>query len=193
MDEFVAGLILTDGLDARDLAELVDSYNDQKRLIGIGQALASERDPDRLVRMILEASMDITGADAGSVFLVEEGPTCCMLRFAWTRTISLHVDYEEFIMPADRNSIAGYVALTGQTLNIADVRDIDSAEPYSFNAAFDKKNGYLTRSMLVVPMRDNKGRVLGVVQLINSKELPGADASTASREIFLYSEHDFLN
>jgi len=191
MDDFVASLSADDGIDSNDIAELIDAYRDQRRLIDIGRALASEKDPDALIRLILEASMDITGADAGSIFLVEDEGDRHLLRFAWTRTHSRELPYEEFVMPADRRSIAGYVALTGATLNLPDVYEIDPAEPYVFNRGFDRDYGYRTRSMLVVPMRDHKGRVLGVVQLINSKEAPGEESDGASDRVMLKDEADF--
>src|SRR5256885_16623897 len=43
------------------------------------------------------------------------------------------------------------------------------ARPFHFNAAFDQQAGYRTRSLITLPMRNGKGEVLGVLQLINCK------------------------
>jgi len=45
--------------------------------------------------------------------------------------------------------------------------------PYRFNPDFDMRNDYVTRSMLVVPMKDREQEVLGVLQLINPMDETG--------------------
>jgi HD-GYP domain-containing protein (c-di-GMP phosphodiesterase class II) len=67
-------------------------------------------------------------------------------------------------------SIAGFVACTKQNLNLQDVHHLPEGAPYSFNTDFDKRNGYCTSSMLVVPMLDHQDEVLGVLQLINATQ-----------------------
>jgi GAF domain-containing protein len=42
--------------------------------------------------------------------------------------------------------------------------------PYKINNSFDRANGYLTRSMLVFPMANHNGEIIGVLQLINRKK-----------------------
>ena len=66
--------------------------------------------------------------------------------------------------------MAGFVALTGETLNIPDVYRIPPEAPYQFNASFDRQAGYRSTSMLVVPLTDTEGQVLGVLQFINRLE-----------------------
>jgi adenylate cyclase len=60
--------------------------------------------------------------------------------------------------------IAGTVFTTGDTINIphayADLR---------FNPSVDKQTGYFTRSMLCVPVKNKKGNVIGVTQVLNKK------------------------
>jgi HD-GYP domain-containing protein (c-di-GMP phosphodiesterase class II) len=64
-------------------------------------------------------------------------------------------------------SLAGYVALSGETLDIPDVYLIPPGRPYSFNRSFDEEMGYRTHSMLVIPMRDHRDKIVGVLQFIN--------------------------
>jgi HD-GYP domain-containing protein (c-di-GMP phosphodiesterase class II) len=170
--------------------ELLDSFEDQRLLIEIGRDLMRERDVDRLLRRILEVSRLMTGADAGSIFLAEDRDGKAMLRFKYSHTVSMQLPYEEFVMPRTVGSVAGYVSLTGHTLNIPDAYALSEDLPYSFNKSFDMAHGYRTRSMLVVPMTDHTGAVVGVIQLLNSKELPqsfGADPD----KIFLRTPDDF--
>ncbi len=156
--------------DSPSYGELLDSFEDQRHLIEIGRDLMRIRDSEKLLRRILEVSRLMTGADAGSIFLAEEIDGNPFLRFKYSHTISMSLPYEEFTMPRTVGSIAGYVSLTGHSLNIEDVYQLPKDLPYSFNKSFDLAHGYRTKSMLAVPMTDHTGAVVGVVQLLNSKE-----------------------
>lgn len=152
-------------------SKLIDLRKDQEDLIRIGRALSIEKDPEKLLRLILQLSKRITGADAGSIFLVEEDEEGRKrLRFKYSHTYSREIPLEDFVLPMDKKSIAGYVAVTGEVLNIPDVYHIPPDAPYSYNSSFDEKNNYRCISMLVVPMKNHVDQVIGVIQLINSKE-----------------------
>lgn len=167
---------------------------DQDALISIGQALTIERDPEKLLRTILYMSKKITGADAGSIFLVEGKDDKQTLRFKYSHTFSKDLKYEEFSMPMDTNSIAGYAAIRRETLNLPDVYHLSPLTPFKFNSQFDRDHGYITRSMLVTPMVNHLGEPIGVIQLINSKDyLDPLVESTGNEafEILLEEPEDF--
>lgn len=178
-------------LEDTEIAELIDAYRDQQALIDIGKSLIEERDTDLLLRVILSTSERITGADAGSIFLVERNDAGTFLRFAYSHTHSINVDYEEFRMPVDHTSIAGWVSLEGEILNIPDVYQIEADKPYRFKNFFDKTHGYRTKSMLALPMRKNDGQIIGVIQLINSKEDPDYPDADISATITLSCYEDY--
>jgi HD-GYP domain-containing protein (c-di-GMP phosphodiesterase class II) len=77
-------------------------------------------------------------------------------------------------MPLDETSIAGHVAVTGRSVNLSDAYCPPQDATYTISRSFDLKSGYRTKSMLVVPMRDHKDEVIGVIQLINKKRNPRA-------------------
>jgi HD-GYP domain-containing protein (c-di-GMP phosphodiesterase class II) len=176
------------------VATLLDMRHDQEDLISIGRSLSIEKDPDKLLRSILMLSKKITGADAGSIFMVEEYPDHGkQLRFKYSHTFSKNLPYEEFVMPYDKSSIAGYVAVTGKVLNIPDVYRLSRNDPVSFNSSFDKIHQYRSKSMLVIPMKNHIDEIIGVIQLINSKE-PEGDARPTGNEAFeitLTKDEDF--
>lgn len=150
---------------------LADSQRDQNDLIDIGKALSAEKNQDQLLRLILYLSKKMTGADAGSIYLVEEDDFGKkMLRFKYSHTFSRDIPLEEFVMDINMDSISGYVACTGKVLNIPDAYVIDELAPYSFNPFFDRQHNYISRSMIVVPMKNHSDQIIGVIQLINSKE-----------------------
>lgn len=150
--------------------ELQRSSREIDELNRIGVALTSERNTETLLNLILLKSREITSSDAGSLYLVEEiSETEKRLRFKLTQNDSIPVSFTEFTMPIDTHSIAGYVALTGEALPIEDVYELPPDAPYGFNRRFDEESGYRTKSMLTIPMKNQKGETLGVLQLINCK------------------------
>lgn len=155
---------------ARAEEQLARSSHEINELNRIGVALSSERDPQRLLNLILQASRKITSSDAGSLYLVEDvSEKEKRLRFKLTQNDSAPVGFTEFTVPMDRSSIAGYVAVTGEVLPLADTYEIPPDAPYNFNRRFDEETGYRTKSMLTIPMQNQQGEILGVLQLINCK------------------------
>lgn len=144
-------------------------------LIEIARALTTEREIDRLLGLILEKARFVTGADAGSMYVVEGSDPAIArrtLRFKLSQNDSLSFDSREFTMPISTRSMAGYVALEQKTLRIDDVYEMPAGSPFGFDRSFDEKVGYRTQSMLVTPLSSSKGEVIGVLQLINKKKEP---------------------
>lgn len=178
-----------------DLLNLMDMRRDQEDLIHIGKSLNTEKDPYELIKLILLMSKKITAADAGSIYIVEQSEDGKKrLRFTYSHTFSRDIPLQEFVMDLNKKSIAGYVAVTGNILNIPDVYVLPRNAPYSHNSSFDQQHNYTTRSMLVVPMRNHIDEIIGVIQLINSKEyIKGNTERTGNEafEIMLKTPEDF--
>ena len=139
-------------------------------LNSIGVRLSAERDLKRLLELILTKAREITHSDAGSLYLVEESDTGDRrLRFTLTQNDSVDVPFEQFTIPINGESVAGYVALTGQVVDLADAYHPPLGSTFKVNRAFDTQIGYRTKSMLVVPMKTQKEEIIGVLQLINCK------------------------
>jgi HD-GYP domain-containing protein (c-di-GMP phosphodiesterase class II) len=146
--------------------ERVKDQIHMERLNQIGRSLASEQNLDRLLDLILRLGRELLSAEAGSIYLVQGDETPELL-FAHTQNAKLSLPFHRFKMPINPSTLAGWVADTGQTLNLEDVYALPAGSPYQFSDAFDKQAGYRTQSMLVVPMQDTEGRMLGVLQFIN--------------------------
>jgi HD-GYP domain-containing protein (c-di-GMP phosphodiesterase class II) len=144
-------------------------------LVGIARAITTEREIDKLLGLILEKSRFITGADAGSLYVIEgddPDPARRQLRFKLSQNDSFAFDAREFLFPVSPRSMSGYVALHRRPLNISDVYALPPEAPYGFDRSFDQKHGYLTRSMLCAPLLSRVGDVIGVLQVINKKRDP---------------------
>jgi HD-GYP domain-containing protein (c-di-GMP phosphodiesterase class II) len=168
-----------------------------KELNHIGVALSSERDLDTLLELILTKSRAITNSDASSLYLVEQDPAedadgKSRLRFKLSQNDSLTFSVNQ-PMPISSESLAGYVALTGESLRFEDVYEIGPEVSHRFNRSFDISHGYRTKSMLVVPMRNHKNDIIGVLQLINRKthrRVRLENRSAVEREVLPFSDLD---
>jgi len=159
----------------RERYELRRATTDLATLNQIGIALSTERDTHALLDLILTKSRELTGADAGSLYLVEERRDgTSRLVFQHTQNDSRAVPFHRFVLPLGPQSLAGYAAVTGELLNIGDAYRLDGRRGPRFNREFDRRFKYRTRSMLVVPMKNQQGEGIGVLQLINAKKHAGA-------------------
>lgn len=162
------------------LTKALERTGDQlARLNQIGVRLSAERDTSTFLDLILTASRQLTGADAGSLYLVErgegrQGSKVDLLRMKLAQSASLVLSFEETVIPFDPNSIAGYVIRSGVMVNLADVSKVPEGLPFRVSRSFDDASGYRTKSLLAVPMKDHMGKAVGVVQLINKKRDPAA-------------------
>ncbi len=76
--------------------------------------------------------------------------------------------------------IAAYAAIHGVTINVADAYTEEGFD-FSGTRQFDQKTGYRSKSFLTVPMKNHEGEIIGVLQLINSRQ-PGTGEIVAFAE-----------
>ncbi|HVT45590.1 MAG TPA: HD domain-containing phosphohydrolase [Thermoanaerobaculia bacterium] len=187
--EFVFQRVRADELEE----QLRERNQELKRINEIGMALSTVRDHSVLLDMILSKSRELSRADAGSLYLLDEiHGVGKVLRWKLAQNDSIAVDFEEKVLPITKKSLAGFVALTGETLVIDDAYELPTDVEYSINRSFDLETGYRTRSMLVFPMTNHVGDLIGVLQLINRKR-PGAPAQLTAedvpREVIPFDQH----
>lgn len=147
------------------------------KALHIGLEISQIKDIDLLLEKILSEARSFTNCDAGSIY-IKEGD---QLKFSHAQNDTLQralpagrkLPYATFTVPIGASSIAGFVALNGTILNIPDVNRIDPVYPFSFNSRYDEVTGYRTRSMLTVPLKNFRGDVIGVLQLINAMDGDG--------------------
>jgi len=120
----------------------------------------------QLLTRVLHKSRLLTGAEAGTIFVVRRKRGGAILQAINAQNNRIRVDAANFEVPVNNNTISGYVAATGETVIIDDVYNIDTAMPYSFNPANEAKH-YKSISMLCFPLKNYTNQVIGVVQLIN--------------------------
>ncbi len=151
-----------------------------KKIIAAGFALSAERDFNRLLESVVVEAQEVTGADAGSLYLLEEN----VLKFVIVRNASLglamggtsgrKISFQPVPLYQPDGSknyanIASYAAHTRETIRLADAY---AAEGFDFSGTrkFDSQTGYRSKSFLVTPLANADGAVIGVLQLINAKD-----------------------
>jgi HD-GYP domain-containing protein (c-di-GMP phosphodiesterase class II) len=147
------------------------------RLIQFGVEVSQIADLDFLLEKVLTEARKMLNADAGSIY-IKDGE---MLRFSYAQNETMQkklgpnkkLIYTTFSMPINNHSIAGFVANNGKTVNIPDAYKISPSLPFSFDSSYDKITGYTTTSMLAIPMKNNRGEIIGVIQLINAQDDQG--------------------
>ena len=152
-----------------------------QQLLKIGSSLSSEKDIDQLLENILQAAMQITNADAGSLYRVVDEK---LLKFeiVHTKSKGVHLggksDKPIAIPPLplfkedgspDLGRVVCYSYHKEQTVNVADAYD---AEGFDFTGThkFDAANNYRSISFLTVPMKNHESEIIGVLQLINATD-----------------------
>jgi HD-GYP domain-containing protein (c-di-GMP phosphodiesterase class II) len=170
---------------------------DFKSIIRLDSELNQIQDLDLLLDRILFEARKVVRADAGSIYvkenLEENGVKTekLVIKYAHNDTTSRELPpgqkliYSVFSVSINEKSIAGYCAFTKKLINVPDMYNIPPGTPYSFNPSFDKISGYKTTSTLTIPLVTAEGRLLGVIQVINSKDGKGNTVPFSSDDEFL--------
>jgi response regulator RpfG family c-di-GMP phosphodiesterase len=165
---------------------MIDEKQALHKVLRLSQEMSKYRDLDILLEQILTLAREFVQAEAGSIYLHERSS----LRFWHTQNDSLQKSastekkwvYSTFSIPIDHRSIAGYVAETGEILNIDDAYQLPPGVPYAFNREYDQQAAYRTQSVLTFPLKMYHGTVLGVLQLINARDRAGNIRSFSKEE-----------
>lgn len=138
-------------------------------VLKIGIEISTEKNKTKLLDKMLVKAMDISGCDAGTLYLCREG----RLEFKIMKTLSQGVSRGENgesidLPPVEmrEENVCTYSAIHRELVNISDVYFSDKFD-FSGPKRYDAITGYRTQSMLVIPMEDAEDRVIGVLQLIN--------------------------
>jgi HD-GYP domain-containing protein (c-di-GMP phosphodiesterase class II) len=167
-----------------------------QQLSRIGIALMRQHDRKALLRLIVAQSKQLTRSDGGGLLLTRQGEDGRQ----WLQPVLYAFDSIEgeptelpTFYPLDETSIIGHAALLKQPIVVADAYDLPHDERFEQGVAFDDRNRYRRRSMLVVPMLDQLARVLGVLLCINRKTDPNAritSSEAADRYVIEYSDRE---
>jgi HD-GYP domain-containing protein (c-di-GMP phosphodiesterase class II) len=140
------------------------------RILRVMEKLSHFKDVHALLDEVLFQARQLTRADAGSIYLIENNS----LNFSYIHNETLfgasgvnRYLYENRTLAVDHHSLAGYVALTGEPLLIDDAYHLPAGMPFTFNDTFDQRSGYRTQSILAAPLVTSNNKTVGVMEIIN--------------------------
>jgi len=158
-----------------------DQVSHLNKLAKIGVALSATRNLDQLLEMIVDEARSFTGADGGTLYLRTDDETALRFSVIQNETLGTRmggvtgapinwppVPLKIEGKPNNQN-VSAYAANSG---DLVDIPDVYEAPGFNFEGTrkFDASTGYRSKSMLVVPMRDHEGEIIGVLQLINARD-----------------------
>jgi HD-GYP domain-containing protein (c-di-GMP phosphodiesterase class II) len=158
---------------------------DFKSIIKLDSELNQIQDLDLLLERILLEARKVVHADAGSIYVIEkveeDGRTIEKLIIKYSQNDTLakglppgqKLIFSVFSVPINEKTISGYCAFTRKLVNVPDVYNISPDASYSYSTSYDKISGYRTTSVLAVPLQTAEEKLLGVIQIINSKDKNG--------------------
>jgi phosphoserine phosphatase RsbU/P len=138
-------------------------------LLDVSKALALELDVDSLLAVILQKAAGVMDAEMSSIFIHDEAGQRLLV-------VSGDLGKGKVAIPLGVG-IAGHVAVTGQVANVS-----DAYQDPRFNPEIDKRTGFRTRAVLCAPLFSHKGRLIGVIQVLNKR---GGGAFSAEDETLL--------
>jgi signal transduction histidine kinase len=140
-------------------SDLVRALQVNEALRRVGMAIGTTIEVDPLLELILNTTTDVLDADRATLYMLRDGKLVSRIKKG-NELATIEV--------AIGTGIAGHVAQTGRVLRIDDVYQDERFDP-----SWDELSGYRTHSMLAVPLKDHRGRTMGVLQVINKMAADG--------------------
>jgi Nif-specific regulatory protein len=130
-----------------------------RHILAICQKMNSERDLGALLDLIAREATVLLECDRSSIFLLDRERNELLSKVA--------LGSDEILRFDARMGIAGSTVMSGRTINVKDAY----GDP-RFYTAIDGQTGYRTRNVLSVPMRNQRGEIIGAFEALNKNAGP---------------------
>ena len=163
------------------------------RLNEIGISLSAERDVTLVCDKILKGAMELTNADGGSLYRMSDDHQELQFVIVATHSLDIYMGgasgFDIHFPPIqlytagepNMHNVVSCAVHEDRTINIPDAYHAEGFD-FSGTRKFDQQTGYRTRSILTVPMKNHEGEIIGVLQLINSKDETTGETNEFTRE-----------
>jgi HD-GYP domain-containing protein (c-di-GMP phosphodiesterase class II) len=164
-----------------------------ERLNEIGISLSSERDTNVVCDKILKGAMELTNADGGSLYRMSDDQQTLEFVIVATHSLDIYMGGSsgtdinfppiQLYINGEPNmhTVVSCAVHEDRTINIPDAYNADGFD-FSGTKKFDQQTGYRTQSLLTVPMKNHEGEIIGVLQLINSKDYETGETNEFTKE-----------
>jgi HD-GYP domain-containing protein (c-di-GMP phosphodiesterase class II) len=133
-------------------------------LNGFFSRLAVEKDGRQLLSLVLLKAIELTQAERGVLFVLDEQDGGMVVKNAIRSTGGDEVLFEHLGAALDDRALCGYVAIGRKILNVGD----GSGSPYLPNVVAERLEPGI-RSLLMVPLQNTRRETMAVLQLENKK------------------------
>ncbi|NVJ92942.1 MAG: GAF domain-containing protein [Methylocystaceae bacterium] len=167
-----------------------------RKLLDIGLALSTERNSVHLMEKILNEAKTMCNADGGTLYRMIDDDS--RLSFEIMRNDSLNIynggtSGNDITLPPvelynpetgeeNKSNVASYCALSKDTISIDNAYEFDGFD-FSGTKKFDQATGYKSQSFLTVPLYNNEGRVIAVLQLLNAQDPETSEVIPFDKEL----------
>lgn len=161
------------------------SNDSLQQILDIGIALTTEKNPNKLLDLIVQTAMELTNSDGGTLYILEDETLVFRIMKTKSKGIDMGKEGEVINLPPvpfSKENICAYSAISKKALNIENVYESDLFD-FSGPKKYDLLNGYTTQSMVAIPMIDKDDEVIGVMQLINAMDAAGNIRSYDEKEV----------
>ncbi len=159
------------------------SQDKLNKLVELGIAMSAERDTDRVMALLLSGAQDLSHADGGSLYLIEEKALAFKIVFNTSLGISMGMEPgDEPTLPPvplykedgqeNHGNVVAHTVHSRESANIPDAYHSDQFD-FSGTKKFDELNGYESHSFLTVPLKPRGGDVIGALQVLNAMDDDG--------------------
>ncbi|RXJ88990.1 phosphohydrolase [Arcobacter sp. CECT 8983] len=180
------GKILNEGdiihIDTKQIESDLISQNKFERIMDINLQLSSELDKSALFEMILTLTRELTHCEAGTLYIMSKDKKSLEFKVVQNDPLNIFMGGTKddltwdslplYLKDGSKNKsmVAVVAAMENRIINIPDVYN---NEDYNFQGTkdFDKRTGYESKSMLVIPLINHEEDVIGVLQLINKTKI----------------------
>lgn len=144
--------------------------NKQEILLNVGSLLSSEKDHNKLFDKIIDAALDITNADAGTLYILKDNELHFKVMITKSMNFRQGGDGKPINLPPVKLSKANVCAACVLENKLINIEDVYHCTDYDFTGPknYDKITGYKTTSVMVSPMVNDYGEIIGALQLINA-------------------------
>ena len=154
----------------KNLEEMSSKLEFQAKLQSVTNRIHAAKNIDEIMLDLSQEICSLFDADRLTIYVLADDRATIV-----SKVKTGLASFKDLKLPINEQSIAGYGALSKKIVNIKDVYDekeLSSLHPQlRFLKEVDRRTGYRTKQMLVVPVVDNaSNELIGVVQLINSKK-----------------------
>ena len=161
---------MIDPLKNKEVTELEEKLQIRKALLDITNRIHAAQNIKQILVDLKDGILNLFNAHSITIYVVDRPRNEIYSMFL------IGAQVKEIRVPINNKSIAGYVANTGNVINITDAYDIEELKKIdkdlTFDLSWDKKTGFRTKQILAAPIFHNK-TLMGVVQILNKKAGPG--------------------